>query len=137
MKELRVLLALIVLVGAACGGDTNQPTASAAKTADAVVGDVIEIRGLDTLKFDPDTVTVDPGTYTIAFENAGAIIHQLALSEKGGHGAHELGDTGNVSGGKTKNIEVNLEPGTYEYACHYLTHYESGMKGTLTVNASR
>lgn len=121
---------LIALVAAACGGGAEQ---TAGDAGPAVVGNEIRIAGTDDFRFQPARVTVEAGSYEIVFENKGVNLHQLALSGQGEHEEPHHGDTHEVSSGKTKTIEVDLEAGTYEYACHVPGHYEAGMKGTLTV----
>jgi uncharacterized cupredoxin-like copper-binding protein len=130
---LRAVFALVLLVGlGACGAGSqggNQPQPSPGE-------DEILVKGLDTLRFEPAELAVRAGRHTIVFQNVGKTLHQLAVSEEGEHGDgdHALGDTGEVEGGETVSFEVDLKPGTYEFACHVLGHYEAGMKGTLTVS---
>lgn len=54
------------------------------------------------------------------------------LSEAGAHGDH-FAMTPQLGTGETYEVEVTLEPGTYEYACHIPGHLEAGMKGNIRV----
>lgn len=127
-RPIGILFVLLVGVGCAGGGE---PTVE--DPGPAVVGDQIRIAGTDDFRFRPPTVTVEAGTYEIVFRNEGTNFHQLALSGKDGHEEAHSADTGEIPGGRSETISVDLEPGTYEYGCHLPGHYEAGMKGTLTV----
>ncbi len=120
------VVALVALT-AACGGGASTPT----------TGEVEEIRftATDLLRFEPEEMTLRPGSYRIVFANDSSIVHQLALSEAGehGHGAHDLGDTGDVPAGETASFTTTLKEGSYEYACHVDGHDKAGMIGRLTV----
>jgi hypothetical protein len=63
---------------------------------------------------------------TINLKNSGAATHNFNLEEQGIH-------SGDVAGGGTGSVVVNLPPGQYEYQCDVPGHKEAGMVGTLTV----
>lgn len=84
--------------------------------------------------YSPEELTIPAGTYTLRITNDGLAPHQFALSSEGTHEGHFV-DTGDLGAGETVEIEVDLEPGRFEYACHIPGHYESGMVGGLTVTS--
>lgn len=102
--------------------------------------------------FEPPEVSVDPGVVTFATTNMGQEAHELAFLPGGGDvpfadegvpdedalaeaGAFELEAYGP---GQSCDATYELEPGTYTLFCIVestdgQTHYEKGMRGTLTV----
>lgn len=109
----------------------------------------VEIRMLDTLRFDPADVAVRKGeTVTFRVTNAGTLVHEFDLGNQKFQDAHEkemqgmgsehhMGDEPNavsVPPGKTKTVTWTFsDAGTGIYACHVAGHYAGGMKGTVTV----
>ena len=101
---------------------------------DAVEGDVITIAGVDApLSFEPKTIEVDAGTYTVVLENEGMLPHQLAIGDAGDDGEYPDGDTGQVPGGESDSFRTSLTAGRYTFACYVDRHNEAGMVGTLIV----
>lgn len=85
--------------------------------------------------YSPDQLSLPAGTHTLRITNDGAIPHELTLGTAGQHTDH-FADTGIIAAGKTVELTVTLEPGTYEFACHIPGHYEQGMYGTVEVTGA-
>lgn len=101
-------------------------------------GKQLRVQATDQLRFVPATLSVPAGTFTVLFQNKGTIEHQFAVSgsDRGhGAGAHGANDTGQIRPGESKRLQLTLQEGTYEYACHVPGHFEAGMKGTLVVGS--
>ncbi|HEX2097708.1 MAG TPA: plastocyanin/azurin family copper-binding protein [Rubrobacteraceae bacterium] len=58
-------------------------------------------------------------------------MHALEIE---GNGIEE--ETDDIEPGGSAELEVNLEPGTYELYCPVGNHEERGMVGTVTVRGS-
>lgn len=154
----------------ACGGDngtqsdqaeTAQETMQEERQEDASAR-VIEIEGLDSLKFTVTEINAEPGEeITVELINnssmpASAMSHNFVLLKKGtnagefnnkvlekskvGNIPEELNefviaDSGMVAGGESKSVTFTVpeEPGEYEYICTFPGHYAAGMKGKLIV----
>jgi uncharacterized cupredoxin-like copper-binding protein len=114
-------LAAGTIVLAACGG-----TSQAAETS----GPSVVVRGLDTMRFEPDTVTVKAGQpVTIVFRNAGLLPHDLITT-----GADRNVRLVNVGAGKEqRGTFLATKPGTYEMVCNQPGHKEAGMVGKIIV----
>ena len=110
---------------------------------------VIEIRMLDELRFDPETVEVTVGeTVTLQVTNAGQITHDFTLGDEEAQAEHEaeMAEGGMSDMGHEEPNELSLEPGetgeltwrftapaSILYGCHVPGHYDAGMVGTLTI----
>jgi plastocyanin len=115
--RLRTLAAIALLGGvlAACGGapDTGLPEAD------------IALLGTDRLTWEPDRVTVDAGTLSVAIVCEGGANHNIVIEETG----EELAA---CAPGRTAFGEVTLDPGRYVYVCTVPGH-EVTMRGLLEV----
>jgi len=137
-----------------------------ALAAVAVQAKTIEIEGLDSLKFDTETITVKPGEeVTIKLVNntelpANAMSHNWVLlvaaadaeaydqaaTQAGADNDYMPADmddqviaaTGMVAGGESETVTFTApeEPGDYEYICTFPGHFAAGMKGVLKVEKS-
>jgi uncharacterized cupredoxin-like copper-binding protein len=104
---------------------------------------------LDTLKFDPATLSAKAGAATtVNVKNTGAQQHNWVLvkpedadrvdQEAAAKGGDASGITGVLAGGKlvaggaSEAVSVNVPAGSYTYLCTVPGHYQAGMKGTLT-----
>jgi plastocyanin len=87
----------------------------------------ITVTGLDSLKFDPSTITAAPGQ-VIHFVNGGALQHDLNVDELDMKMEP-------IDGGAEQDLTVPADaaPGDYTYYCSVPGHREAGMEGTLTV----
>ena len=117
---------------------------AAGSAATAAAQETTTIDMTDGLVFDPDAVTVAPGT-TVVWENVGAIGHSVTAYEDGipeeadyfasggfdgEQAARDAYPDGDIGGGGTYEHTFDLE-GTYEYFC--IPHESAGMLGTITV----
>jgi uncharacterized cupredoxin-like copper-binding protein len=170
-----VLLVAIAMAGTlfiACGGDDDDEASDSSDSmnmSDSMdMGDetfafgypgdpadadrTIDIEASDTLKFDPDAVTVQVGeTVTFRVHNAGDNTHEFVLGteeeqEDHEHEMQEMAESGSgmhmadeanaldLPAGETKEISWTFtEPGEMFFGCHEPAHYDAGMKGTITV----
>lgn len=140
----------LTLIG--CSGAPNY----AALPNDA--GRVIRI-DMSDFAFSPSMISVKPGErVTLSFRNIGGQEHEfmagteamagkgfmkdwLALamieSPSGQHNAGHVGEGLKLAprGAANVTLVVPSEVGQFEFACFVVGHYESGMKGMLTVDA--
>lgn len=98
----------------------------AASPAAAADGSVV-IEAQDPFSWSTTAVTVKPGD-TITVVNAGALEHDFAVDE---WGIHEVLTADPI----TITIPEDAEPGEYTFYCTVPGHKESGMVGTITVEA--
>ena len=96
----------------------------------ADAGPAIEIGGTDTMRFDPETITVKAGQpVLIAFTNKGVIVHDYISS-----GADKNIRLANVLGGRrAQGMFQASKPGTYTVLCVQPGHKEAGMVGKIVV----
>ena len=104
------------------------------------------------LKFAQESLTATTGTINVTFNNKGVVPHNwnLVTPENADKAAAEgaanppeylapdaIAQTETLdTAGQSDTINFNItEPGTYEYICTFPGHYQSGMRGTLTVTA--
>ena len=136
----------------ACSGAPNY----AALPNDA--GRVIRI-DMSDFAFSPATISVKPGErITLSFRNIGGQEHEFmagtgAMVGKGfmkdwlalakteptsdGHDAGHAGEGIRIAPRGATNVTIVVPPqvGEFEFACFVVGHYESGMTGTLIVDA--
>ena len=108
-----VLLLAALTLSACGGGDEALPEAD------------IVVVGTDRLTWEPDRLTVQPGTLSVAIVCEGGANHNLAIEETGEQVAA-------CAPGRTAFGEVVLEPGNYTYVCTVPGH-ETTMRGALAV----
>lgn len=139
------LVGLLALLATACGGSSDTGTSAEPRT--------VTISALDTLRFDPDEVTVAVGeTVRFVVTNDGEIEHEFVVGDRMVQDEHEsamsmgMGDEDAHGEGMDPLASIELAPGetaeatiTFDvagellYACHVPGHYQGGMVGTLTV----
>ncbi len=109
------LLAAVALVLTSCGAseETGLPDAD------------IALLGTDLLRWEPERVTVDAGTLSVAIVCQGGANHNLVIEETG----EEIAA---CAPGRTAFGEVTLGAGTYVYVCTVPGH-EVTMRGALEV----
>jgi len=145
MRRIAVIAASAALVFAACGGDDEEPAATAAPTEAATEAPTEApteaateaAAGGATLKFEADPsgalefteteVTADAGKVTIDFANPSSVPHAVDIEGVDG------GETETVTGGDAAPITVDLKPGEYTFYCPVGDHRAEGMEGKLTV----
>lgn len=107
--------------GAPAGGEQQAPPPDQGAAAPAPEVDMVDIA------FNPKELTIPANTdVTINLKNSGAATHNFNLEEQGIH-------SGDIAGGGTGSVVVNLPPGEYEYQCDIPGHKEAGMVGKLIV----
>ena len=125
---------LIVKEGAAGGGAAATPAAGGGATPAPAAGGgqaaapsgPIEVDMQDALVFQPAEITIPANTdVTIHAVNSGVLPHTFTIKD--------VADTGEVAGGGSADVKVNLPPGEYEYHCAIPGHAEAGMVGKLIV----
>ena len=101
---------------------------------------------LDTMRFEPDPITVKAGVeVSFVVKNDGAAVHEFFVGteeEQAEHAAEmAMGDMGHghdnalsLKGGETGTLKMTFaKPGSLLVGCHEHGHYEAGMKAALTV----
>jgi plastocyanin len=110
-----LLAAITGLVLTACGGDTG-----------VVLPDAdIALLGTDMLRWEPDRLSVDAGTLSVAIVCERGANHNLVIEGLGDEIAA-------CAPGRTAFGEVTLAAGTYTYVCTVPGH-EAVMRGVLEV----
>jgi plastocyanin len=122
---------IAVLLLAACGDDpTPTPASPAGQTGTPAAqgGDTIHVEMLDTMRYNPDTITVSAGQeVTIDLENVGVIPHTFTVDEAG----VDVELAGRER--ETFTFTAPAEPGEYEIYCDIPGHKQAGMVATLVV----
>jgi uncharacterized cupredoxin-like copper-binding protein len=150
-------LAALALSLAACGGGSSSTSTGSATTVagafqvapPGTTGRVVVIKTLDTLRFDPSSVTVHRGeTVTFRVENVAKIDHEFDVGDAAFQAQHEqemrqmpadmqMGDEPSgfaLKPGETKELTLTFtQPGTLIYGCHEAGHYAAGMKGEIKI----
>ena len=133
-----------VLVFSACSKAAAPPSASDSTTSGTTT---VQIKALDTLRFDPAAVTVRAGEKVrFVVTNAGKTDHEFVVGDKQVQMAHEdaMGSKSHMQmealaaldlkPGETKEATVTFDkPGVVMFGCHQPGHYKGGMVGTVTV----
>lgn len=81
------------------------------------------------LEYNTKSLSAKAGAVTIAFTNGASIEHDVQVESASGQ---RVGGVEPFSGG-TKELKLNLKPGTYKFFCSVPGHRQAGMEGTLTV----
>lgn len=133
MKRSTCLLIVMVLAAllAACSSAPGEPEKVS-----------FTIKGQDSFRYDPDTLTVPTGaSISLTLENAGVLDHSWVLLPNGtdplaANETDALGgaSTGILPGGQSKTITFAAPPaGTYTFVCTVPGHAAAGKIGALTV----
>ena len=78
------------------------------------------------LAFQPTEITIPANTdVTIKAVNKGALPHTFTIPD--------VADTGEVAGGSSAEVKVNLPPGEYTFDCSVPGHKDAGMVGKVIV----
>ncbi len=136
-----VILALLVLVLAACGSSTTSPGSSGAQQ--------VQVNETD-FKIASSVTTFTPGTsYHFVVTNNGQTAHEFMIMPKaegsmsgmpmGNMDAMALAKVDNIAPGQTKTLDYTFPAsaaGSHpQFACYYPGHYEAGMKLDVSVNS--
>ena len=139
---LTLMLALLALVAAGCGGDDDESSGDQGTGADATQpttstksdtgGGAAQTLKLTAdpggaLKFDKTTLKAKPGKVTVVMDNPSQVPHAVEIE---GNGVEE--ETKTLTDG-TADVTVDLKAGKYEFYCPVDGHRAGGMEGTLTV----
>jgi uncharacterized cupredoxin-like copper-binding protein len=146
VKRLIVPIAMVLAMAAAfpCAG---QEPAIGKPGDKASASRTVHIDMSDFMLFTPDRITVKKGeTILFVVENKGQLDHEFVLGTADDLEAHAAmmkknpdmvhQDPGHlmVPPGKTKEIAWQFtSTGRVEFACLYPGHYDSGMRGTVSV----
>ena len=106
-----------------CGGSAGATAAGGDAPGTTVVG-------LDSMRFNPDTITVKAGTAVkLTFRNGGILPHDLITE-----GADQNVRLTNITGGRAgSGTFLASKPGTYAVVCVQPGHKEAGMVGKIVV----
>jgi plastocyanin len=116
LRSSRILLAMLAVAVAACGGSGDSTTGPQSSSSPTV-------QALPSLQFTPNSVTIPVGgSVTFAF---GAIAHNVFFDNAAQGAPSNIGDKSNASVTLTFN-----SAGTYVYNCHL----HPGMQGTVVVH---
>jgi uncharacterized cupredoxin-like copper-binding protein len=148
---LRLLIGVVLLLVACAGPGAAPPTAKpAASTGGAAVGapakapgaytangeadgssGKVSLTGMDSMKFQPNTITKAKAGSTISVEmkNGGATVHSIMSPGLG------LASKVTVNPGQTgtATFTVPNAPGAYQFWCPEPGHAEAGMVGQVVV----
>ena len=121
-KALLVLLALVALLGVACGGSDDDGGDTSAPAPAEEEDDGAATLTAANFAFDPSSLTVAAGG-TIEFTNEDDTEHSFTID---GSDVDE-----DVDGGASTTVDLgSLETGTYDFYCKY---HKDSMTGTLEV----
>lgn len=143
------LLALLVLVLAACGGkggsplgsETGQRGTTAALTPTtsnkgevAETSYVIQAAANGAPRFSVRTLKVPAGTVQLLLDNPSKAPHDIVVA---GHGVHAKGSvvTETTAPGDRSRVTVSLKPGRYVFYSDVGSDRARGMRGVLLVGA--
>jgi plastocyanin len=109
----------------ATGGAASPAPSTGGGQAAGGQATTVEVDMVD-LAFKPTELTIPANTdVTIHAVNSGALPHTFTIPD--------VADTGELAAGETKDITVNLPPGTYDFHCAIPGHEAAGMVGKLIV----
>ncbi|HEX2272826.1 MAG TPA: plastocyanin/azurin family copper-binding protein [Acidimicrobiales bacterium] len=149
MRYRLVAVAMMLVLGA-CGGDDGEEVGTAGDAATAAR--TVEVRALDTRKYEPTEIRVQAGeTVTIRVTNTATSLHEFYLGSEKQHEDHEkemaamgdaemkMADEANrifMEAGETKQVTWTFpDSGSVIYGCHMPGHFAQGMRGTVTVQS--
>jgi uncharacterized cupredoxin-like copper-binding protein len=148
-QRVLVVLPVLALAAAGCGGSSADSQGDASTTADPgaarhVAGHHVTVSMTD-FRFKPSSLTAKAGKLRVTAKSAGHEEHEFVLIRTSkavgalpvkGKEAPEAGSVGEISEqkpGKGATHTFNLKPGRYTFICNVPGHYRAGMYGTLTV----
>lgn len=165
MKKLTSTLFALVVAGASMTAMAHGDAAHAKKPAVVkkeqkewgIAGDAKSVKHTvtlimtDTMRFTPDKIDVRQGdTVKIVMKNNGKQMHELVIGTKKEleeHAAlmvkfptmeHSEPYMAHVAPGKTGEIIWTFNnPGNFDFACLIAGHFQAGMRGKITVAASK
>jgi uncharacterized cupredoxin-like copper-binding protein len=141
-------VARVARADGANGHEHHQPHSPVGAPGDpAKVSKVIQVRMLDSMRFEPSHIEVRSGqTVKFVVTNTGKIRHEFGVGthdEQKAHAEmmladpdmkHEDGSAITVEPGQTRELIWRFgKPGLYEAACQVPGHYPAGMMSTIVV----
>jgi len=116
------VILLVALLAAGCGGGGQQ---GGGQPGGAATGSAVTVTEKEwSIEFAPSTLKA--GQMKLVVKNEGSIEHNFVIE-----GANVEMDA--IPAGQSKELTVNLKPGTYTVVCNIPGHQEAGMKTTITV----
>ncbi len=140
-----IMLAMVLAVGAACGGTASDSGPASVAVAKPAVAEALDIVALE-FAFSGGAWTIPVGTdVAVHFANRGSVEHEWAVLHEG----RDIGRQSEFSEDRVlleveaipwdsavdQTIRVD-EPGTYQVICALHGHFDAGMTGTLYVEAA-
>lgn len=118
-----VAVLLVSLVAASCGGGGGKPSGQqpSAPSAGATVT-VSEKEWSITFS----TTALKAGPLKLTVKNDGSIEHNFIIKEANV-------EVDSIQPGQSKEVTVNLKPGTYTIMCNIAGHAEAGMQTSIKV----
>ena len=131
MRGLTLIAAAVTL--ASCSGESRNPATTAvpstsAGTAAAAPGTAMAVAESEFTITLPSK-TLSAGTYTFKVTNKGKFAHNLTVD---GAGVQDKA-TPTLAPGRTGDLTVSLQKGSYEFYCSVDGHKEMGMDVTVQV----
>jgi nitrite reductase (NO-forming) len=121
------LIALLPVLAACTSATATKPSAGAASGS---VTQQLTVKAMDTMKFDPPTLSAKAGQpIQVTLDNTGQIDHDFSITEGVSQPVKNLAQPGQ----KAVTTFTIDKPGTYTYFCSQPGHEQAGMKGTLTI----
>ena len=147
-----IVMAIVVATLSSCGKEDKAaaPVATAAPTSAAAANGQVAVTVAD-FKVGLVQHTLPPGKVTFTVVGAGPSTHELVLFrtdleptklptnaegtevDEEGQGVQHIDEVEDVKAGTTKQLTVDLTPGSYVLLCNLAGHYKLGMETGLTV----
>ncbi len=130
-RSVLVTLVLASALLAACtGGGGGTAAGKPAGGGGGGAAQNVEVKGLDTLKFDPATLTVRSGQPVhLTLTSTGSLVHDWVVDNLDGKKVSI-----EAAGGQSASTDFTPSAaGTFQFYCSQPGHREAGMVGTLTV----
>jgi plastocyanin len=137
MRRLTLAIALLALLGPACGGGSSSGSGSAAQAQPSAAPTIppgateVDVTEQDPSSMKLSVASVAHGQIGFKVSNAGPGQHDFHVQVKGQ--TADLGSTPLISGGGSQVLVLTLQPGTYSVYCGVPGHRAAGMEATLTV----
>ena len=129
------LLGLVALLAGCAPAASTAPkpstgSAPAAAASPAAAGQQLSVTALDTMHFEPSTLTAKAGQpIIVTLKNGGQTLHDFSMTEGPAQPVKIQ-----VQPGQTGSATFTIDkPGSYTFFCSQPGHEAAGMKGTLTV----
>jgi uncharacterized cupredoxin-like copper-binding protein len=124
---------VVVVFAAGCASSSTKAATAGASTQAAASGASTITVQMTEYKFALSRMNLSAGTYTFDAVNSGKIDHALAIT---GPGLSSPASTKTVQPGKSADLTVALQAGTYDVYCPVGNHKQLGMNLDLTVATS-